>query len=71
MNADGSLASPSVVQARAQRRANDVLVAPDRRLNEATATVAGRFLPSHAAILRNELDMTVSNRLAFSLGRND
>ena len=71
MNGDGDLTALSVVRARTQRRANDMLVASDRGLNEAAAAVTGRFLPRHAALLRDELDVTVSNRLAVSLGRDD
>ena len=55
----------------AQRRTNDVLVASDRRFHLAATTVTGRFLPGHAPVLRNELDMTVPNGLAVSFGRND
>ena len=66
-----SPACPSFERARSVGRTNDVLVASDRRLNKTTAAVTGRLLPGHAVLLRNDSDMTVTDRLAFSFGRND
>src|SRR3712207_3114239 len=60
LDGDGGFALLGRQGAGAQLRTDEALVAPDRGLREAAAAITGRFLPGHAALLRDEPDVAVA-----------
>src|SRR3712207_102023 len=63
---DDGLALLGRQAAGAQLRSDAALVAPDRGFGVAAPAIAGRLLPGHAALLRDELDGAIA--LALRVG---
>jgi len=60
LDADRDLSSLSIVIAGAQAVSNDRFVPAERRLDQRSTAIAGRFLPGHAAMFVEYLDMPVA-----------
>jgi hypothetical protein len=66
-DSDGRFALLSGKHASAELGADEVFVAADGRLDETAATIAGRALPPHAALLGKDGDVTVTRCLLLTL----
>src|SRR4051794_18425125 len=66
LSRDGGFTLLSRQDAGPQLRSDNRLVAPDRGFHEAAPAVACRFLPRHAALLRNDPDVAIALVLCLS-----